>query len=259
MKTQRIHHFRVLLIFSFLFFLSGDLPTALAQLRRPGYVKVKKEDRTTSRLAKEDGAIYLEEIMDKEVVVHIKKSVPAYSNLTGKHWLGNVLPNQKAVLLAVSDRAYRVRARAKQGQIAGWISKAVVEGLDPSFEKNLKIFYDRYVIVKKLIDNEQVAIGMTSDEVVASLGPPDLRSSSVEQTGRKDTMEYISYKRVPQTVTSVDPFGFPVLVTQYVEVEAGRVSIELTNNMVSSIRESQGINLARPANGVNVPPPVYLF
>jgi len=238
---------------------SGSLMTAEAQLRRPGFTKVKKEDRTSSRLSKEKGAIYLEEMMDQEVVIRIKQTTAAYHSLSGKRWLGNVSSNQKAVLLAVSDKAFRVRARAKQGQIAGWISKGAIEGLAPSFEENLKKFYARYVIVKELIENEQVALGMTGNEVVASLGPPDLRSSSIEKEGRKDTLEYISYKRVPRVVNSVDQFGFPVQITRYVEVEDGRVTIDLSDDLVSSIKESEGINFAGQANGIHIPPCVHLF
>lgn len=259
MKSQRTNCLRGLLFFAVFSIFPGSLLTAQAQLRRPGFVKIKKEDRHTSRLSREKGAIYLEEIMDQEVAVRINTTTAAYRSLSAKRWLGNVLANQKAVLLAVSEKAYRVRARAKQGQIAGWVSKAAVEGLDPSFDENLKKFYQRYVIVKELIEHEQVALGMTVDEVVASLGPPDLRSSSVEQAGRKDTFEYISYQRVPRTVTAYDAFGFPFLTTQYVEVEDGRVTIEMSGNIVSAIRESEGIDFANQSAGVQIPPYVHLF
>ncbi len=259
MKNQRTNCLRGVLFFGVFSIFSGSLISAQAQLRRPGFAKVKREDRVTSRLSKEEGAIYLEEVMDQEVVVRIKQATAAYGDLAAKRWLGNVKANQKAVLLAVSDKAYRVRARAKQGQIAGWISKAAVEGLDPSFDENLTKFYERYVIVKELIEHEQVALGMTVDEVIASLGPPDLRSSAIEQSGRKDTFEYIPYKRVPRTVTSYDAFGFPILLTQYVEVEDGRVTIEMSDNLVSAIRESEGINFANQSAAIQIPPYVHLF
>lgn len=259
MKNQRTNYLRCVLFFGIFSIFSGSLITAQAQLRRPGYVKVKTEDRVTSRLAKEDGAIYLEEVMDQEVVVRIKHATAAYGDLAANRWLGNVFANQKAILLAVSDKAYRVRTRAKQGQIAGWISKAAVEGLDPSFDENLTKFYARYVIVKELIENEQVALGMTVDEVIASLGPPDLRSSAIEQAGRKDTFDYISYKRVPRTVTSIDAFGLPVLLTQYVEVEDGRVTIEMSDSLVSAIKESEGVNFANQSARIHIPPYVRLF
>ena len=259
MKTKRTTCLRIVLSIV-VSCISISAPTnAEAQLRRPGFVKVKKQDRQTSRLSKEKGAIYLEEMMDKEVVVRVKQATAAYSDLSAKRWIGNVFANQKAVLLAVSDKAYRVRAQAKQGQIAGWVSKAAIEGLDSSFDENLKKFHDRYVIVKDLIENEQIALGMTGGEVIASLGPPDLKSSSIEGSGRKDTFEYISYKRVPQTVTGRDAFGNLIQTTQYIEVEAGRVTVEMTDDLVTAIRESEGLNFANQTPGIRIPPCVHLF
>ncbi|MEM6278165.1 MAG: hypothetical protein AAF733_01710 [Verrucomicrobiota bacterium] len=239
--------------------LALGITTADAQLRRPGIVTVEREDRTSSRLNKEEGAIYLEEMIEDPVPVIIQKQVAAYSTLTGDRWLGNLLANQNAELLAVSERAYRVRAQAKQGQIAGWVSKAAVTGLPPQFEENLRLFYERYEIVKELIDNHQVALGMTVGEVTASIGPPDKRSSKVTQEGRTDTLEYISYERVPQSATSFDAFGRPFTTTQYIEVANGRVTIEFVNDTVTSIEESEGLDLATASGFRTVPLPIFLF
>lgn len=220
---------------------------------------VEREDRTSTRLNQEEGAIYLEEMLDDPVPILITKEVAAYSSLTGDRWLGNIFANQNAELLAVSDKAYRVRAQAKQGQIAGWVSKAAVEGLPPQFEENLRLFHERYVIVKELIDNHQVALGMTVGEVTASIGPPDKRSSKVTQEGRTDTLEYVSYERVPQSGTTFDAFGRPFTSTQYVEVENGRVTIEFVNDTVTSIEESEGLDLATATGFRTVPLPIFLF
>ncbi|MEM1440807.1 MAG: hypothetical protein AAGF67_00590 [Verrucomicrobiota bacterium] len=239
--------------------LALGITSADAQLRRPGIVMVEREDRTSTRLNQEEGAIYLEEMLDDPVPILITKEVAAYSSLTGDRWLGNIFANQNAELLAVSDKAYRVRAQAKQGQIAGWVSKAAVEGLPPQFEENLRLFHERYVIVKELIDNHQVALGMTVGEVTASIGPPDKRSSKVTQEGRTDTLEYVSYERVPQSGTTFDAFGRPFTSTQYVEVENGRVTIEFVNDTVTSIEESEGLDLATATGFRTVPLPIFLF
>lgn len=232
---------------------------ASAQLRRPGIVSVEREDRTTSRLVKEDGAIYLEEMIDNEVFGRTATAAPIYSTLAGDRWLGNLVPGQKAVLLAVSDKAYRVRARAKQGQVAGWVSKAAVEGLPEGFEDNLREFHARWVVVKELIENHQVALGMTVGEVTESIGPPDKRSSRLTAEGRTDILEYISYERVPQSVPGFDAFGRPITRTEYVEVESGRVTIEFAGDTVVSIAETEGIDLTD--NGVyrSVPRPIFLY
>ncbi|NLT69663.1 MAG: hypothetical protein GXX91_03075 [Verrucomicrobiaceae bacterium] len=230
-----------------------------AQLRRPGFVTVKREDRSKSDLIQEKGAIYLEIMLDEEVPVRVTQSAAIYSTLQGDRWLGNTLPNQNAVLLAVSDKAYRIRARAQQGQVAGWVSKSAVEGLPEGFEANLREFHERYLIVSELIEEQQVALGMTMAEVIASIGPPDKRQSKVTNESRADSLEYISYQRVPQTVMSVDAFGRSFATTRYVEVESGRVQIEFTDDTVTAISESEGLNFSNARGLITVPPPIYLF
>ena len=248
---------KALIPLSCLIFLISSHFSAEAQLRRPGFVTIEREDRSKSKLIPEKGAIYLDGMVADKVVVRITKTAPIYSTLSADRWMGNLLENQNAELLAVSDKAYRVRGKAKQGQVAGWVSQAAVTGLPETFEANLKHYYERYQVVEELIENHQVALGMTVEEVVASIGPPDKRSSKVDGEGRTDSLEYISYERVPQTSVGFDSFGQAVPVTRYLEVESGRVTIDLMNNTVSSIQESEGIDLAN--NAINVPTPVYLF
>lgn len=230
-----------------------------AQLRRPGYVTIKHEDRSKSDLIQEEGAIYLEIMIDEEVPVRVNQSTAIYSTLRGDRWIGNTLPNQNAILLAVSDKAYRIRGKAKQGQVAGWISKSAVEGLPEDFEVSLREFHERYLIVSELIADQQVALGMTVAEVIASIGPPDKRQSKLTNESRVDSLEYISYQRVPQTVMTVDAFGRSFATTQYLEVESGRVHIEFTDDTVTAISESEGLNFSNAKGLVTVPPPVYLF
>ena len=232
---------------------------AQAQLRRPGIVTIKHEDRNKSNLIQEKGAIYLEEMVAQEIKVRVTKVGPAYSTLQAKRWLGNVFGNQNAVLLAVSDKAYRIRARAQQGQIAGWVSKSIISGLPDGFEDKLVAFHKRYEMVKQLIDKKQVALGMTPQEVIASIGPPDSKTSHLDAKGRKDVYEFVSYTRMPQNYVTYDAFGQPVNATRYVEVVTGRVTIEFANNLVSSITESEGLNFNNGVPFDQVPPFLPLF
>jgi len=232
---------------------------AEGQFRRPGIVTIKREDRKTSELVREEGAIYLEGMVVEEVLVRVASAAPVYVNLKGERWLGNLLPSQNAILLAVSDKAYRVRARAQQGQVAGWVSKAAVTGLPEGFEENLRQYHERYIIVSELIKNKQVALGMTVAEVTASIGPPDRRQSTMNGGGRADLLEFISYQRVPQTVMTVDAFGQAVPLTRYLEVESGRITVEFANDVVTSISESEGLDFSNARLDVTVPPVVFLF
>ncbi len=251
---RKIYHLSLLGLLCSVF-----LSTADAQLRRPSFVTIKHEDRNESNLIKEKGAVYLEGLVTQEVKVKVTQAAPTYANVSGQRWLGNIFANQSATLLAVSDRAYRIRGRAKQGQIAGWVGKAFVEGLPDGFEDKLVKYHQRYEMVKQLIDNQQVALGMTTDEVIASIGPPDTKSSRLDTTGRVDIFEFISYERQPQPVVNFDAFGRPYTSTRYVEVESGRVTIEFTDNLVSAISETAGLGFNKGAPATPLPIFVPLF
>ncbi|MDF1756600.1 MAG: hypothetical protein P1U89_27695 [Verrucomicrobiales bacterium] len=258
--TQMNQIKRIVFVFTAIFSAVLFLPLpAEAQLRRPGIITIKHEDRNKSNLLPEKGAVYLQGLVSEDIPVKITKAGPAYSNLTGQRWLGNLLPNQTATLLAVSEKAYRVKAKAQQGQIAGWVSKSIVSGLPEGFEEKLVKFHERYELVKQLIDNKQVALGMTTDEVIASIGPPDAKSSQLDANGRKDVYDFISYTRTPQQYVGYDQFGIPTVGTRYVEVESGRVTIEFTNNLVSSINETAGLNFNQGIPSNHVPPFFPLF
>ncbi len=212
-----------------------------------------------SKLIKEDGAVYVEELLDRPLTVQVVKPTAVYSNLTAERWLGNLLPGRKAELLAISEKAYRVRGQAKQGQVAGWVSKSAIEGIDADTEKKLVLFYERQLLVQDLIANNQVALGMTVPEVQASLGKPDARNSMVDKEGRKDVLEYISYERVPQTSYARDRFGQLIQTTVYIKVPTGKVSLSFENELVASIEESEGAELAGGGNVRIVPPPILIY
>ncbi|MFK5921922.1 MAG: hypothetical protein QM496_07070 [Verrucomicrobiota bacterium] len=219
-------------------------------------------DRSSNRLGKsnliqEEGAVYLEDLLDKPIQLKVVKASPVYSSLKGQRWLGNLVPGGPATLLAVSDKAYRIRARAQQGQVAGWVNRKSVEGIDDKLVENLKKLYERELLVQDLIAKKQIAMGMTMGEVERSLGRPDNRTSKVDKEGRTDKVEYITYERVPQTVTGSDRFGRIIQSTVYVKVPVGKLAIEFDDEVVSSIEESEGDNVAGPVK--IVPPPIILY
>jgi hypothetical protein len=260
MKRQLLFGPRLALVFVGLCAcMAIGLGEAGAQLR-PIPVRKSQADREKDRstLNREAGAVYLEGLINREIKVRVTQAAPVYANLTGERWLGNLFPNQEVVLLAVGEKAYRVRGQAKQGQVAGWIGKAMVEGVAPGLEENLAKLHERQIVVDDLIDKRQVALGMTPEEVIQSLGDPDKRNSKIDQAGRNDVFEYIKYQKVPQYQPAIDQFGRPYQAITYVMVETGKATISFEKGMVSSIEESEGLNLQSGAIKL-VPPPIIVF
>lgn len=228
------------------------LVPVLAALMLAGQAEAQLPER--SKLPKEDGAIYLEHLLKKPLKGRLSEPAPCYANLTGGRWLGNLLAAQEVVVEAISEKAFRVRGRAPQGGVVGWVKKDLVEGVTPEMLESIAKLHERQLIVDELVAASQVALGMTAEEVVASLGKPTTMSSQIDKAGRSQSMEFISYQRVPQT--SFDNFGRPSVI--YVKVETGRVTIDFENGVVSKIAEKEGAEV--PAGGYKiVPPPLFPF
>ena len=145
-------------------------------------------------------------------------------------------------------------------------------GLDPA------VLEERRREVDALIARNEVAIGMTLDEVTRSLGKPQKRSSRVSRDGSTQVFEYIRYKLIPQTVyspayvesiTGVRPdprarletvvvrggYGYNAS-TVYVKVPVGTINVSFADGIVESIEESEGTLVG--ANASIVVPPINL-
>jgi hypothetical protein len=212
-----------------------------------------------SKLTREVGALYLEDFLDKPLTLKVRKAAKTYSSLKGEFYLGTLRPDQEVTVLAISDRAYRVRGKAQQGDVAGWAGMSFFTKLEPEFIANLELAAKRHKQVKELIANKQVALGMTADEVSTALGKPTKRASKVDENGKIDTLEYITYDRVPQTRYVRGLYGQPIRQTYYVKVEIGRITVELTSGIVASVTESENNGRGNKGAIKIIPAPVFLF
>lgn len=233
------------------------LAGALALLFAPPLLHADLLDREKSNLSREPGAIYLEDFLDKPVKMRVMKEVPIYATAERKRALGTLKAPRYVDVLAMNETGYRVRGMALHGQVAGWVLAAEVMSEDKNLAANLRKMYERQKVVQELIDNNQVALGMTIDEVQASLGKPDRKSSKLDKDGRHDVFEYVTYEKVPQYRYVQDAYGRLIRQTYYIKVETGKVSISFKNENVESIEEKEG----EPQMGdlKIVPLPIELF
>jgi hypothetical protein len=205
----------------------------------------------------EPGAISLEDILPKPLhaVVAAESIIYYQSNL--QRALGGMGAGTVVQVAAMKDNTYRVRGRAHHGDVAGWMRVQDLKFADPQMPQKLKAFADRNKIVSDIVQKHQVAIGMTADEVKASLGAPTRKSAKITAAGREEVLEYIAYKTVPQIVPGRDRFGNPAPTTIFVKVESGRLSLTFKGGAVTEIEESQGNPLGGDA-GKTVPAPIIV-
>lgn len=207
-----------------------------------------------SRLAEhtDPGAIYVEDILPKTVRLTVIGESVIYYQSDWQRALGSMAPGTLVQLVAMSDSGYKVRGRARHGDVAGWMRMQDLRSPDPQLPEKLKAFYERQKKVDELIANKQVALGMTTAEVQQSLGKPTRKSAKLSAAGREEVLEYSIFERVPQIVTGRDAVGNLVQNTIYVKMEVGRLSISFQNGNVSQIEENMGNPLG--AGGVKIVP-----
>lgn len=210
---------------------------------------------------REKGAIYLEDILppDEGITLKVEHEATIYYTLEGKRRLGTLVKGYEAQLVAISDKAYMVRAKAQHANVKGWVTpQAFAAHKGEDMVKALNELYARHVVIQDLIAKKQVALGMTVDEVKQSLGEPDRVSSTLDGEGKRDSLEYITYERVLQPVTRLDINGFPVRDYVPVKVETGKTTIDFNDDLVVSINNTEGApNLN---SGVTIAPPsVFVY
>lgn len=210
-----------------------------------------------SSLPVEEGAIAVEDLFEKPLELEVLKPAPIFLQLDARRQIGTLLADQKVTLVAVSDRAYRVRGKAQHGPVVGWVGTAFLKEPQPDFYARMKEFAARQEAVQELIENREVALGMTVDEAIASLGRPDERTSKVDANITKESLSYVTYSREPRTIQRRDVYGRIFFSIVYVKVETGRRTVHFEDGVLTSIEESE----KRPDVGrlKIVPAPIIIF
>jgi hypothetical protein len=203
---------------------------------------------------REPGAIYLEDLLPKPVRLTVLEPAPIYYPSDMGRYLGVLKKGQQVELQAVGEDVYRVRGLAQQGQVAGWVESKFLAPLKKEFVENLRQNAARQEEVAALIARNEVAVNMTPEEVMASLGKPSKKTARVDGNGREEVWEFVRFERVPQEVTGYDRFGRLVSSVVYVKVPSGKLSVILMDNLVTALEQSEG-TLERDARVKIVPAP----
>jgi hypothetical protein len=202
-------------------------------------------------ILREPGATYLDDFGVKSTKLAVLSDATVYSLLTQGRYLGVIGKGRTVDLLAVSEKGLRIRGMAQQGQVSGWVDAASLTPLKPEFLESLRANAKRKVEVDALIAKNEVGLNMTYDEVAASLGKAQKKTSKLDAGGRKEVWEFIRYTRVPQETTGYDREGHLVRSTVWVKVPAGKLSVTFDNGLVSALEQTEGTT--------EVPPPVRVI
>ncbi len=194
---------------------------------------------TSGAVIREAGAIYLEDLLPKPARLATIADAPIYYHSDLLRYLGTLQKGQIVELQAISDKCYRVRGMAQQGQVVGWVEPKYLNPLKKDFLDNVRQNAARLEQVKALIAKNEVAINMTFEEVQQALGKPTKKTSKLDASGRADIWEFIRYELVPQTSFGRDAFGNVVSSVTYLKVPAGKLAVTFANNLVTALEQTE--------------------
>lgn len=225
-------------------------------------------------IIREPGAIYLSDFDLKPLQLRLLQPAPCYFDIGLTRYAGTLRYPQLIDIEAVTDNAFRIHGNAQQGGVAAWLSPKYLEATAPNFLSDLKKAEARRQTVEALIAKNQLAIGMTTSEVLRSVGKPQKKSSFASQSGTQETWEYIKYALIPQTsyvpgyyqnavvtVTgevAVQQFSGLYPTTIYVKIPIGKLSVAFKDGIVQSLEQTEG-NTANSGEVNVVVPPVMVY
>lgn len=211
----------------------------------------------TSLLDSDPDVVYLDQHIDKPIELRIIKEAPIFSDKEGKRRLGTVTVDQKVVLEAMTERAYRITARTSGNRVKGWVAPWAFASKDPEFVENLKKLYERQLEVTKLIEEGTAAIGMTLDEVGRALGTPTKTTVRQTKKGRSGSWEFIDYEEISHYTYVRDPLTGQVFrqLSHVTREERGKITIEFEDEVVTAIEQTED----RGGGGVKVIVPPLWF
>lgn len=210
-------------------------------------------------IIREPGAIYLSDFDDKPMKLRVLEPAPAYFDFAGTRYVGTLRVPQVVTVQAVSDRGYRIQGKAQQGQILGWVAPKYLQPIPPETLATLKKAEERRVVVADLLARNQVAIGLTPEEVEASIGKPQKRTTkSSKDQSTEQIWEYVKYATIPQNTTVAGPGGVVTIATTYVKTPIGRLTVTFKEGTVESLDQSEGTILTGNETTV-VAPPIIVY
>ncbi len=210
-------------------------------------------------IIREPGAIYLSDFETKPMKLKVIAAAPAYFDFNGTRYVGNLRMPQFVELQAISDRAYRVRGLAQQGQILGWVDPKAFEPIPKETLALLQKSEERRQTVEALIVSKEVAIGMTPDEVDRSIGRPQKKTNRASKDQNEQVWEYVKYANIPQQTNIANPNGTFSIATTYVRTPVGRLTVTFKDNLVESLDQSEGTILTGNETTIVAPPIVLAW
>lgn len=201
----------------------------------------ERNGKKRSLIDSDPAVVYITDLLPDKEAVELTVTEPAqvYTSKTGGRKLG-VIKGGKVKLIGFNDRACKVQG---QGQI-GWVKPSLLSAKKGNVQELLKTVYSREMEVKRLIEEGEVALGMSRDEVCRVYGKPTKQTLRRTKEGMGGTMEFAKYEEVKHYEPVVDAYTGAVFrrYTHTTQEETSKVVVEFEDGIASAIEESEQEN-----------------
>jgi hypothetical protein len=160
--------------------------------------------------------------------------------------IGYLARGETVSVLDVSGTNYFVDARTVMGTLRGWIPANAVKSPPADYSETILKQHERTTANRELIERHEVEVGMTREQVQASLGKPEHRSRVHSREGEQELWFYTTYRYLPTYSRSYDEKGELRQVVSYQRVASGHKVVTFQGNEVTAVAY-QTANQVHPA------------
>ena len=200
---------------------------------------------------------YLDQVHAKPLPLKVLRDVKLTVSRDQSTVLAYLEAGQTVWVLGFGDSRYYAETIIATGKARGWVNSDALERIPDEVRAEIEELVRTAKRYKELIAKKQVEVGMSKDQVQASLGKPDERSRTVAEDSVEEQWTYRTYKSVPQRdYYYVDGKLFER--AYYTKVLAGGKTVTFRNDEVVAIKDEDKAPQL-PANPVIVAPPPMIY
>ena len=190
----------------------------------------------------EKNVVYVEEFTPNGIKLKVEKNGWIYSTNKGGRKRGSLKTGIEVELVSFTDKAYFVRGKRENGTgVSGWVTPAAFSSKDPKFVEKLKQVHTRQLLVRELIAQKEVAIGMAPEEVSQIHRKPTKTKIRRNAKGQTRVWEFIDYEKINHYTTVRDPYTGAIYrrLSHTTTEEKSKTVVEFENGYVSAIEISK--------------------
>ena len=186
-----------------------------------------------------DDVIYLDDAHEPTLHLKVLRRTPINVSRDPQSLDAYLAEGQTVDVIGLGETQYYVSGRTATGLTEGWVDARSIEAPPSELLVRLREHHEEAQTRRKLIQQHEVAVGMTRADVRASLGKPDRITRVHTRQGDQEQWLYTTYQYTPLYTQYNDEIGRQRHVVSYHRQVSGHKTIMFQNNQVGEIVDEQ--------------------